>query len=48
MRDKKYLFEKKRIAILEALIQAETQLVFQLEAKGMGYLWKRVGEQSHH
>lgn len=43
----KHLFERERerIAILELLIQAETQIVFWLGDKGQGYLWESEKEQ---
>lgn len=46
----KHLFEIKKkqnktIANLEALIQAETRIVFPLGGKGKEYFWEREGEQ---
>ena len=38
VRGNKHFFDIKRKAIPEALIQAETQIVFQLGAKDKGYL----------
>lgn len=37
----------KRIASQEALIQAETQIVFQLVDKSKGYLREREGDRLH-
>lgn len=40
----KHLSEINKNSYKDALIQAETQVVFWLEDKGKGYLWGREGE----
>ena len=43
-RQQAFIWDQKELQVWEALIQAETQIVFQLWGEGKAFLWEREGE----
>lgn len=43
-RQQAFIWDRKELRFWEAVIQAETQLLFRLGGEGKGYLWEREGD----